>query len=155
MPLILKILLIAGAIVALLILFIVGSTLYYFATKQIRQEIARNVLISAAWLDIWPHPPLKARLDVQNVFLVIEGYKYELGAPLVPLTLKDGTELHPELQVIDEYGKVYHLSGLTLIGSLVGFGAKFPRDRTYTGVKIRSDQAFRCSKVYWDCSRLK
>jgi hypothetical protein len=99
MPLILKILLIAGAIVALLILFI--------------------------------------------------------GAPLVPLTLKDGTELHPELQVIDEYGKVYHLSGLTLIGSLVGFGAKFPRDRTYTGVKIRSDQAFRCSKVYWDCSRLK
>ena len=113
------------------------------------------MLVSTGWLDISPHPPLKVKHDIQHVYLAIEGYKYECGAPLVPITLTDGTELNPEIQVLDEYGQVYNLKGLTVVGTLTGFSARLPRDRVYTKVKIRGDQSFRCYKIYWECARLK
>ena len=136
-------------------LLIYGYVTYWFATKQIWRELAQDVLISSDWLEISPRPNLKARHHVQYVYLAIEGYDPDRFAPLGPITLPDGTELNPEVQVLDDYGQVYSLKGLSRIGSLVGFGASFPQERFYTAVRIRGDKSFRCSKVYWECSRLK
>lgn len=142
---------------ALLLLFLAYWALvfYWLATKQSYREIARDVLISTDWLDIQPGPPLKVKHDVQHVYLAIEGYKHDLEDPLIPITLEDGTTLNPEIQVIDEDGRVYKLKGLAIVGTLVGFRAKFPRDGVYTRVMIRGDKPFRCSNVYWECSRMK
>jgi hypothetical protein len=135
-------------------LLIYGYVTYWFATKQIWRELAQDVTICPDWLEILPRPSLNAKHHVQHVYLAIEGYEPDRIAPF-PIRLKDGSELNPEVQVLDEYGQVYNLKWRSLIGSLVGFGADFPRDRLYTSVRIRCDKSFRCSTVYWECARLK
>ena len=155
MLLVLKaILIILGALFFIIFAYY-GLVFLLLARMHSYRVIARNVLISADWLDIFPRPPLKAKHDVQHVYLAIEGYKHDVDDNLRPITLTDGTELDPEIQVLDEYGQVYNLRGLTVVGTWVGFSADFPRDRVYTAVKIRGNKPFRCSKVYWGCSKLK
>jgi hypothetical protein len=151
----LKATLIVFGVVVFIPLAYFGLVFFWLATKQSYREIARNVLISADWLNISPRPPLKVKHDVQHVYLAIENYKHDRAAPLRPITLTDGTELNPEIQVLDEYGQVYNLKGLTVVGTVVGFSTDFQSDRVYTEVKIRSDKPFHCTKVYWECSRLK
>jgi hypothetical protein len=148
----LKLVLIILGIMLFVILAYYALIFFLLARMRSSRVIAHNVLVSADWLDVFPRPPLKVEHDVQHVYLAIEGCKYNSHRSLKPITLKDGTELNPEIQVLDEYGEVYNLQGLTVVGDLVGFSTHFPRDRVYTEVKIRNDKPFHCSKVYWKCS---
>ena len=59
MKLIVKILLILGGVIALIVLFLFGSIMYWFATKQSDREVASGVNISTDWIEITPKPPLK------------------------------------------------------------------------------------------------
>jgi hypothetical protein len=151
----LRIISIVLGVVSLILMAYLGLVFSWLATRQSYRKIARNVSISTDWLSISPRPPLKVKHHVQHVYLAIEGYQYDLATPLRPVMLTDGTELNPEIQVLDEYGQVYNLTGLAGEGNLLGFSARFPRDRFYTEVKIRGDKPFRCSSVYWECSQLK
>jgi hypothetical protein len=165
MNLILKILLILFAVVAAVVLFFIGHAYYWFATKQRYFTIASNVNISTDWLETTPQPPLKATKQIQYLIISVEGYKRNLHRNFedksMQIKLPDGTEINPEVQIVDEYGKVYSLKPTLFTPGGMGFGgdfdshSSFPQDRSYTKVKIRSDKSFKASKVTWGCMNQK
>jgi|ERR1041384_1906468 hypothetical protein len=142
-----------------LLLLYAGFIVYSLLTRQVDREIGSNLSISSDWIEITPEPPLKARNLTQTVILYIEGYKRDIADTRQQIIMPNGTVLNPEVQVIDEYGNVYPLKVGQWLSNGVGFtrdfdagsSSKFPQDRTYTKVRIRSDRPFRISKVFWEC----
>jgi hypothetical protein len=142
-----------------LILLYVGFIAYSLLTRQIDREIASNLPISSDWVEINLRPPLEAGNLTQTVILYIEGYKRDIADTRQQIIMPDGTILIPEAQVIDEYGNVYPLKIGQWLSNGVGFtrdfdagsNSKFPQDRAYPKVRIRSDRPFKISKVFWEC----
>ena len=142
-----------------LVLLYAGYIVYSLLTRQIDREIAGNLSISSEWVEITPRPPLKARNRTQTVILYIDGYKRDIADTRSQIIMPDGTVLNPEVEVIDEYGKVYPLRIGQWLSGGVGFSrdsdpgsnSRFPQDRTYSKVRIRSAQPFKVVKVFWEC----
>lgn len=155
------ILVIFGGLIALYygINYLVASSL-----KPIQQIIATNISVTSQWVEIIPESPMKVNKQmIQRLFLIIDGYEFDESNDNWQLKISDGTIVEPEIQILDEYGKVYDLHNGTRIGNLVGFYPKrngdrfngFPADRTYTKIRIRSNEPFLCSKIIWSNKRLK
>lgn len=117
-----------------------------------KEIVAENILITSDWLEITPKNPLEVTKLVQEIVLSIENYENDIHTnDFRNIKLADGTAINPEVQIVDENGKIYQLRDGTRLGNLVGFTPNqgFPRKVTFKTVRIRSDKSFRCKKIYW------
>lgn len=156
-----KALIIFSACLSITAIFIFGSYAFFvYSVKAMhkKQTIAENIQITADWQEITPEQPLKPTKQVQRIMLSIEGYESKIERnDFGNIKLADGKNINPEIQIVDENGKVYKLKNSSRLGNDVGFspieenGENFqlPRDLSYKIVKIRSDKPFRCKKIYW------
>ena len=144
--------------VAAIILLYVGFYLYLFIVLRTSRKIARHLDISTNWMELTPQPPLRAKKQSQHLQILVDGYNRG-DEDRNWIRLPDRTIVNPEVEIWDEYGRVYDLRPSSLIPSGVGFTGKFaprssfPQDRSYTKVRIRSDKPFQASKVIWECTK--
>lgn len=148
--------------VILLVVLLVGGfyAFFMYSLKNMHKKtiVAENAQITSEWLEIKPEKPLETAKLVQNVQLLIEGYKSDIqNSDFGDITLSDGTRINPEIEIVDENGKVYKLKDSHRIGNLIGFSVdekfhgshSFPKDVKYKTIRIRSDKPFQCEKVIW------
>jgi hypothetical protein len=158
MKLVIVLIWILAAAVAAIILLYLGFYLYLFIVLRTSRKIARHLDISTDWMEITPRPPLRAKKERQRLQILVDGYQRG-DEDRNWIRLPDRRIANPEVEIWDEYGKVYDLRPSSLITSGVGFTGKFaprssfPQDRFYTKVRIRSDKPFKASKVIWECTK--
>jgi hypothetical protein len=154
---IVKVVLVFVAVIALAVIFVVGSIIYWFATKQSDREIACNVLISSEWSELAPQPALKATKQVQDLIILVDGYNRTLEDTRNEIPLPDGTTAHPEVVLVDPDGRNYPLHSSLLVSAGVGYttDSLLLRDKSFSKVKIRSDKPFRASSIIWENENLK
>jgi hypothetical protein len=146
-----------AAVSAILLLYI-GFYVYLFFALRSARKVAKHLNISADWIELTPQPPLKAEKRSQYLQILVDGYKRD-DKDRNWIRLPDGTIVTPEVEILDEYGKVYNLHPSSLVSSGVGFTgnfaprSSFPQDRSYTKVRIRSDEPFEASKIIWECTK--
>ncbi len=71
--------------------------------------------------------------------------------------MADGSLAQPEVELVDEFGKVYNLSQESMGEDGIAFGLfdpashleNLPRDRTFPTVRIRSALPIECSMIQW------
>ncbi len=131
--------------------------------KPINQIVATGLPVTSEWTEISPALPMKVEKQIQRLFLIIDDYRFDDLDDHWQLRLSNGIIIKPEIQILDEFGKVYDLQDGTRVGNSIGFSPKrkntgfntFPADRTYTKIRIRSDEPFQCSKMIWSNKNLK
>jgi hypothetical protein len=136
--------------------------LYSVYNLSEKQKIAENTQITREWLEITPKKPLKANRQVQKVLLSIKDYEETISDSLEEIELENGTIIKPEIEIIDENGKIYHLKKSSRLqssefGMLIGFSLdeekhqleSLPQNLTYRSIRIRSDKPFYCKKIIW------
>lgn len=129
-----------------------------FALTPVQQDVALNFTVTPEWQEIVPEIPLTVNRDRQTVYLVIDGFNREIGDPEWNIKLPDGAIAKPEVQVVDDAGNIYELTGRSWAGSSAGFSigkpmgivSDLPLFRTYPKIRIRSNVGFTCSKIIWD-----
>ena len=126
--------------------------MYSVKAMHRKQTVAENVQITSDWLEITPENPLEATKQVQKIMLSIEGYEHDIEKnDFGNIKLADGTNINPEVQIVDENGKIYQLLDGMRLGNDVGFtpNQDFQKKMTFKSVRIRSNKSFRCQKIYW------
>ena len=133
----------------------VTGQIYRLFNPYLDRDIAGPTTISSEWVEIVPKPPLRAERQIQYLML-------DVADPFEPvyeswsLRLKDGSLVQPQVQLIDESGKVYELTSPALDEKGIGFkSSNLPTDRAYRTVRIRSDKPVQLSRVYWRCYNQK
>ena len=135
-----------------------SESIYRFFHPYLDRQIAGATTVPSDWLEITLQEPLRAERVVQQVVLYVDKPvthprdSWELIFP-------DGSKVIPEVQLVDQDGKVYDLTEPTTVtkpGSREsfqrGFGARqLPSDKTYRTVRIRSDRPFKVLKIIWRC----
>ncbi len=123
-----------------------------------KQTVAENVQVTTEWTEITSEQLLEPTKRVQKVQLLIKNYKDDIQNPdYGNITLSDGTKVKPEIEIIDENGKVYKLKEGSRNGDLIGFSVdekshgspSFPKDVKYKTIRIRSDEPFQSEKIIW------
>ena len=123
-----------------------------------RQTIAENVHVTSEWIQIKPEKALEPMKLGQTVELLIKDYEHDIHKDdFGNIQLKDGTFIKPEVEIIDENGKVYQLEDVSRHGNLIGFRPNeeihgtfsFPKNVTYKAIRIRSDKPFLCKQIIW------
>ena len=153
----LKIILVLGVCIALVVLVVVGLTLYQFSTKQSDRVVASDVSISADWLELTPQPRLKATKDVQHLIIFSDGDRRSGEETGNEIPRRDRTTGNSEVEIVDETGEVYRLHASLLLSSGTGYRAEssLPQDKSYTRIRIRSDRPFQASQIIWENFNLK
>ena len=160
----------AAAVFLVLILSVSSCDFYYknmpFASIPI-QPISGSVEIGSDWVEIVPPQPLKPYGDTN--WLNLEIIDYEKDNPTNDeegkiLNLADGRKSKVEAFLYDDKGEGYELqiggtsTGITFYrkmainvtdGNPKYKAVRFPVDRTYTKLKIRSEIPLRCNKIEW------
>jgi hypothetical protein len=155
-----KILLITLVVIGVAVLVVLGWSLYTFATMQSDRDVATGVNIFADWLEITPQPPLKATKQVQHLIILVDGYKRSIDDTRNRLPLPDGTMADPEVELVDEGGNTYGLQPSLLVSGGVGYTGDYaphsslPQNKSFTKVRIRSDNPFRAAKIIWQNQNL-
>ena len=151
------------------ILFWLGAMLMPFSCSQADSyevKISGPVTIGNEWVELKPQPPLKAEKDFQMIYLELESpFKYDLynegkepnkGAGIL---MPDGEVINPEIEVIDQQGNTFNLVWRGAIGFKptydLPYPNKWPRDREYKLVRIRSPRPIKCKAIYWFCESRK
>lgn len=123
--------------------------------------------IADQWIELQSKTPLKADKDSQMVVLELEPpLKYDLykegkepnaGKGIL---MSDGEVINPEIEVIDQYGNSFKLiwrgarKTFSPVYSLP-YPNKFPRDREYKSLRIRSPRPINVKAIYWFCESNK
>lgn len=154
MDLVLKMILLLLGVVGFIVLVLWGYSRYWFATKQSDREIASGLSFGSDWVQILPKPPLRIQKHVQRLILIIDGDIQRSANFPGQFALPDGTLIDPELEIADEMGNTQRLES-SICNSNICCGVQLPKDRVVTRVRIRSQNPFRCSRVIWECERLK
>jgi hypothetical protein len=136
-------------------------------------KISGPVTLDEKWVEFNPKPYLKPDKDWQEIGLELEqpfnddffkkGKGPDKGKGIL---MPDGDVINPEIEVMDQYGNVFKLVYTGAIG--VGgngkggkvtyanpYPQKFPRDREYKAVRIRSLRPIKCKAIYWLCESAK
>jgi hypothetical protein len=131
-------------------------------------KISGPVALDETWAEFHPDPSLKPDEDWQELGLKLEipfnddffnrGRGPNKGKGIL---MPDGDVINPEVEVIDQYGNVFALvySGALVPGTGRGgtilyrrpYPEKFPRDREYKTVRIRSPRPIKLKAIYWLC----
>jgi hypothetical protein len=141
-----------------------------FHSYEVR--ISGPVTLGDTWVEFHPEPYLKPDNDWQEVGLELErpfntdffdkGKGPNKGKGIL---MPDGDVINPEIEVVDQNGNVF---ALVWVGAFVpgnGKGGtarydrpypqKFPRDREYKAVRIRSSRTIKCKAIYWFSQSVK
>jgi hypothetical protein len=159
------------------LLTIVAGGCDFFDPLVSSQPISGALDVGGEWSEITPPAPLKSSKVRQNVYVEMSGLKSwdeESQKVIVPedgktVTFADGRRGKIEAQLFDDRGTSYELAIYGLSGG-VNLSRKrpprspdekpslepdFPRDRTYTKLRVRSDVPFRSEKIEWVCTNPK
>jgi len=140
---------------------------YSYSVKLIGRTTLENT-----WVEFHPEPYLKPDNDGQTVCLELEkpytddffskGNGPNKGKGIL---MPDGDVINAEIAVQDQLGNVYELVyvGAWVSGdgkqATVRYGLpypqKFPKDKQYTFVKIRSPRPVKCKSIFWYCDSVK
>ena len=149
------------ALVSLCILLLLAFLLYRrmgpLPTLTDR-DITGSTAINSQWLEIKTTPVLKPSGKSSLVILELEG-DYSPDFQTQMLRFPDGSLGMPEVQLVDQQGRVFPLhflmvhhrdrTGSNVMGG-VGFGSPdLPTDRSYGKLRVRSDKPIQCSKIIW------
>jgi hypothetical protein len=155
-----------GVFLSILLLFI---ALIIYSLVPVNRVVAENVTVSAEWLEFEPSPALTSSKMSQYITLDVEGAKRGVNpdgsigdtspGDWNKIELSNGALATPEVQVVDEYGKVYNLHASMEYrdgkGYTIDFDSSkmthFPQDRVYRMVRIRSDVPIYCKRIIWHC----
>jgi hypothetical protein len=155
-----------GVVLSIPLLFI---ALIIYSMIPVNRVIAENVTVSSEWLEIQPKPSLKSSKMSQYITLDVEGAKRSVNpdGSIGDASLRDWNKIEllngalatPEVQVVDEYGKVYNLHASMEYRDGKGYtidfdGSRmthFPQDKVYRMVRIRSDVPIHCKRIIWYC----
>jgi hypothetical protein len=104
-------------ILAVIILVVVGAALSaWFIYSQVLQlpmyvyeDIASDVSVAETWTELTPPKPMKQSRRFQAVSLRVAGARQKLKMP--GFLLPDGTQVEPELQILDDEGTWHDLGG--------------------------------------------
>jgi len=139
-------------------LFLSSLGIYDYFHPNLDVEISGPALISNNWLEITPQIPLRAKRVVQQVVAYVDK-PVTKDRDSFELVFPDGSRVTPEVEVIDDDGKIYKLTDASSITTPKsseafqrGFGAwQLPNDKVYRKVRIRSSKPFMISKLVWRC----
>jgi hypothetical protein len=129
-------------------------------------KVSGALTIRDEWVEIHPEPHLKAEKDSQMIYLDLEPpFKDDLydegkgpnkGKGIL---MPDGEVINPEIEVIDQSGNTFKLVYSGSIGFKptydLPYPNKWPRDREYTTIRIRSPRPIKCKAIYWYCESRK
>lgn len=158
LELIIKIVLLVVGVAALLILVFCAMVWYSFKTRQVFRKLGENVSITPEWIEIVPTPPIRVRKRVQSVNIYVDGASLSLECAYQnKIRLPDGSTVLPEVEIVDESGSAYQMRPSGLFSNGLGYKPEtsLAHNRRYTRVRIRSDQAFNASDVFWEDMNLK
>ncbi|MDX6446722.1 MAG: hypothetical protein QOH71_3796 [Blastocatellia bacterium] len=126
-------------------------------------DLSGPATISDQWIQLTPKSSLKADQDSQMIVLDLESpFKYDFykegKGPNAGkgILMPDGEVINPEVEVIDQYGNSFKLIWRGARKTFqpvynLPFPDKFPRDREYKTVRIRSPRPIKVKTVYWLC----
>jgi hypothetical protein len=124
-------------------------------------KVSGPVTLNESWIELQPQPPLKVDKDSQMILLDLESpFKYDFykegrepnaGSGIL---MPDGEVINPEIEVIDQYGNRFNLvwSGARETFKPIynlPYSDKWPQDREYKIVRIRSPRPIKCKAIYW------
>src|ERR1051326_55679 len=154
---------------AVSILLCAGAMLMPFSCQQpdsYEIKISGPVTIGVDWVELHPEPALKAEKDFQMIFLDLEpplkGDLYNEGKEPNKgkgILMPDGEVINPDIEVIDQYGnrfKSVFSGGIGLKPTYdLPYPNKWPRDREYKTIRIRSPRPIKCKAIFWFCESRK
>lgn len=142
-------------------------TQFFYRSDSYRVKLSGPITIGNDWVELHPKSPLKADKNLQMVLLELKApfkndFYNEGKAPNTGkgILMPEGDVINPEIEVIDQYGNTFKL---VYSGSQNGAPSyslpypnhKFPRDREYKTVRIRSPRPIKCKAIYWFCDSVK
>src|SRR5437016_5395801 len=104
-----SILIVFLAVVAFAITCQIGLRVYRFSHPYLDQDVAGPTTISSEWLEIVPKEPLRLERNLQQIVLDIEPPIRSSLPQSMGLLLPDDSVVVPQVQLIDDDGKVYDL----------------------------------------------
>lgn len=134
------------------------------------QTISGPVEIGSGWIDIVPSKPLSPLGSTNWISLGYNGYekgKYSEGDGKF-LNLADGRTTRIEAFLFDDKGEMYELEvsrtsngpqlhkkgKVKILNGVPDYSeTKFPNDRVFVRLKIRSELPLMCSKIEWQGSK--
>lgn len=116
------------------------------------RQISGPVSLTSEWLEIRPSEPLVATRQIQYIDLIFP----QPGVPDVKaggLRMQDGTIVAPAIELVDDKNNAFPLKAVAFGQTGLSFASEqdLPRDRTYPLVRIKANQPFPVSAVYWRC----
>lgn len=165
-----KKLLVCGLLVVSLTCVAGGCVAYaiYESLSSTIQPISGAVDIGSEWIEIVPPEPLKAMQVRQEIYLEIPGVTTWSVEDGKTVKYEDGRSGKIEGTLHDDQGQSYELAisgksgGLYLSRKLPPvtydsppLATRFPRDRSYSKLRVRSEVPVNSSKIEWVCSTPK
>ena len=135
-------------------------------------KLSGPITLGENWVEFNPKPALKPDKDWQEVGLELEqpfndDFFNEGNGPNKGkgILMPDKDVINPEIEVVDQYGNAFTLVyvGAFVPGSGKGgtvryarpYPDKFPADREYKTVRIRSPRPITLKAIYWLCQSRK
>lgn len=129
-------------------------------------KLSGPVTVGEEWVELRPQPLLKAEKDSQFIVLDLEPpfkddiYKEGRGTDSGKgVLMPDGVVINPEIEVIDQDNNTFNL---VWAGTRRGAPAydlkypnKWPQDREYKAVRIRSLRPIKFKAIHWYCESMK
>lgn len=121
------------------------------------REISGPLIVDAEWKEIMPTESLKSERDINAVMFDFATPQEHDNVKGLGLRFPDGKVITPEVQLVDENGKLYDLSVGFLGTKGIGFVLRdsnsnvmiLPKDRAYRAVRVRCERPISFSRVYW------
>jgi len=149
----------AIVIIVVLTLLLIGA--YYALNALVRhrlksrvQVIARDFTVNDRWLELATEKPAKPQYHMQRLFLRIPNYKFDWRKE-DGIKLTDGPTINPEIQIEDEFGRLYNAKAEPSGDNELACSVKTVGNTDRVVVRIRSDEPFQCSSIGWRTKRMK
>ena len=133
---------------------------YSIKAMYISQTLAKDIEITSDKVEIIAETPLKAKKQIQEIALSIDGYKPDISNHDSTIKLNNGTVIEPKIELVDENNDVHQLKVIGQSFNADGVLVRFreinepSKHISYKAVRISSYKPFRCD-VYWKDYDLK
>lgn len=121
-------------------------------------EVYSAVTISNEWFEIIPQKPLKAEREVNELILWFTEPQ-RTSRKDNGIIGKNGIVFAPEIEIVDDQGKVYKLSVSPMDSSGIGYcwrgenngqhPVRLPSDKAFVKIRIKSSQPLKLSSIIW------
>jgi hypothetical protein len=128
---------------------------YRFFFPYLDQEVSGPIIITTDWTEIKPKKSLRVVRQIQMLVLDLDR-TLSVERDGWGIVLPDGSTVTPEVQLIDEDGKIYVLNHpgswwnpSTGETHREFFAPDLPKSKIYPTVRIRSAKPIHCNKIFW------